>query len=49
MDWMIYNFGYKGESQEAVDRTEHWDTARCQHHELIGRNSITTIVIKAKG
>lgn len=46
---MIHNLGYKGESQEAVDRTGYLDTALCQHYELIGENSITNIVVKAKG
>ena len=35
MDWMIYNLGYKGKSQEGVDRTVNLDTVLCQHHETV--------------
>ena len=49
MDWMIYNLGYKGKSQEGIDRTGNLDTVLCQHHETVGRESITTLALRAKG
>ena len=45
--WDDLQFGHKGKGQKAVDTTGKLETVLCQHHELVGRNSITTI--KAKG
>lgn len=49
MDWTIHNIGQKGKGQKAVDTTGKLDTVLCQHHEIVERNSVTTIAIRAKG